>query len=360
MSILADGDNLASAEIRVGDANSTGSTFSNLILSASKSQDDEPEQPTVVFPEGAKKVYAFFDFDGMRDGMPWSRQWLADGEAALTKEDEWVAGRSGSYWIELTSRRGLEPGAYRLELLIGGVLAARSNFWVVEGQGEATFGPIVFAKGIGASDEPVDAALSFPADMDELYAFSEYEAMLDGAEFQINWYIDSERVVESIYPWDGGEQGSWNDRIYSTQGTLPDGEYKLELLLEGQVIQSGSAILGAEGTSPPQPGGSDRDGVQVQGTIADLDTGRPIPGALFLVLQPGISVSSFQWMEDELYTLAEADRLGYFELEDLLDRGQCYGMIVGADGYWTLAEDDVCILRGADSTLELEVQLERK
>ncbi len=101
-----------------------------------------------------------------------------------------------------------------------------------------------------------------------------------------------------------------------------------------------------------------RDGVQFQGIIADLDTGRPIPGAAFLVLLPGITLDTFQWTESELYTSDEADRNGYYELPRLLARGECYTMIIGAEGYWMYGEDDVCIGMDTAPVIDLPVRLE--
>jgi hypothetical protein len=59
----------------------------------------------------------------------------------------------------------------------------------------------------------------------------------------------------------------------------------------------------------------------VYGRITDADTGRGISGAVFLVLQPGITVDTFRWREEEVYAWAETDRRSYFELSTRLRRG---------------------------------------
>jgi hypothetical protein len=118
--------------------------------------------------------------------------------------------------------------------------------------------------------------------------------------------------------------------------------------------------VGAGAAPPPTPSPQPQDGVQVQGTITDLDTGRAIEGAAYLVLNPGITLQTFQWTDAELYDSAEADRNGFFRGSRMLERGQCYTMIFGAQGYWAYGEDDVCVTDQTPDLVDLTVQLERK
>jgi len=61
-----------------------------------------------------------------------------------------------------------------------------------------------------------------------------------------------------------------------------------------------------------------------------------------------------------VYVHAEADRQGAFVLPLPLERGECYTMIIAADGYWLYAEDGVCIGTDVPDVLEMDVQLEKK
>jgi hypothetical protein len=114
------------------------------------------------------------------------------------------------------------------------------------------------------------------------------------------------------------------------------------------------------GAPPPDPPPDPADGVRLEGTISDLDTGRPIPGAIFLVLKPGVTLDTFQWTDAEVYTSDDADRNGFYRLPNLLERGECYTMIIGAEGYWPYGEDDICVERDAPSVVDLAVRLEKK
>ena len=99
--------------------------------------------------------------------------------------------------------------------------------------------------------------------------------------------------------------------------------------------------------------------VEIYGWITDADTGQGIPGALFLVLLPGITVDDFEWSEEELAAAGEADLDGYFELSAPLVRGESYSLIVGATGYDMISEDDVTVGEDVESPLEVEFELQQ-
>jgi hypothetical protein len=207
---------------------------------------------------------------------------------------------------------------------------------------------------------PVSTGRSFASGLEELYAFSDYSNMADGSDFAVRWYVDDELVIDSTWPWNSGESGTWYDYLYSTEGTLPDAEYMVELLVEEKVVQRGTAVVGAGTSSTTEPPTGPDEGVLIEGTIIDLDTERPIPGAIFLVLNPGITYDTFQWTDDEIYTSAQADRQGFFQLDYLLEWGQCYTFIIGAQDYWPYMEDDVCIGNDVPEVVDLTVRLEKK
>ncbi|MGC8874732.1 MAG: carboxypeptidase-like regulatory domain-containing protein, partial [Chloroflexia bacterium] len=145
-----------------------------------------------------------------------------------------------------------------------------------------------------------------------------------------------------------------------SQDGLPDGEYQLELLVRGTLVQRSSCIVGrgAAPTPTPAPGA----GLEVYGRITDADTGRGIQGAAFIVLMPGITVDAFGWTDEEVYTWAESDRNGAYELPKPLVRGETYSIIVAAKGYRPIAEDGVRIstdARAVPSPFELNVTLQR-
>jgi len=361
LALYVDGEEQAAAQIDIGGTAQALPSFSNLVLGEAANAEGKAQEAAVLFPAGAKQIMAFFDYSNMARGTDWTRTWLMDGTEVVSRDETWSAAKSGSTSLTLTDQAGFEPGAYRLILTIDGELAALSNFWVTGAKGKgATFGPVTFASGMDRSGQPAGAAESFASGLEELHAFSAFSGMEDGIDVTVNWYIDEEKVVEWPYTWAAGPSGTWHDYLYSESGSLPDGEYMVELIVQGQSLQQGSTVIGSGSAGSSGTGPKPSDGVQIEGEIVDLDTNKPIPGALFIVLKPGITVDAFEWTDDEVYTMAEADQQGFYSLPDLLARGECYSMIIGAEDYWTYGEDDVCIDEDAESPLVLTVSLEKQ
>ncbi len=360
LALLVDGEELASEEIEIGGPQLDEPTFSDIVIGLEEASGGEPLESAVLFPSGVAELMALFDYENMSLGMEWEAEWLVNGDVELASEDEWEGNDQGRWLLRLTDPAGLESGTHRLNLSIEGQLAATARFWVTGSEGAAAeFQPLVFAEGVDGSGEPRGVAVSFDSGLEELHAFSDYTGMEDGLAFGVNWYFDGQLVIDSPYDWDGGESGTWHDYVYTGSGVLPDGEYFLELMLEGQTVASGTAAIGITGLPTPGPTPSP-EGLQVEGRVLDLDTERPISGALVLVLNPGVTLRTFEWTYDEVYTSAETDRQGFFELPDPLEVGACYTVVVGADGYWTFAQDEVCIDVDDGPVAEWTISLEKE
>ncbi len=355
--LYAGDEMLLEGTIPVGGAVS-GPTITNLIFSDGITRDDRPTNPTYLLPAGIRQVYAFFDYAGMQDGWAWSRTWTYEGEAIASGSDTWEGGTSGSWWVGIEADEPLDPGTYRLEIFVKGTLVAASNFTVAGAQGQQAIGPITFASGVDARGNPVNPAASFPTGLKELHFFCDYNGMQDGWNLDERWILDGEELVAFNIVWEWGEEGTYHDSIYRSSGEpLPDGAYTLELYLEGQLVQSGSATIGA-GAGRPTPTPRPTEGLYVVGYIRDADTGRGIAGAAYIVLTPGVRVSEWDGNEEDIYTWAETDRNGYFELPLPLERGQAYSMIAWAEGYTAVTGDDI-LIGDEPSPYEIEVTLQR-
>jgi hypothetical protein len=84
------------------------------------------------------------------------------------------------------------------------------------------------------------------------------------------------------------------------------------------------------------------EGVTVSGTIVSADTRRGIEGALFVVLQPDVTVEEFleDFLEEQVLAYTETDSEGRFVLRQPIPRGEHYGVLVGAEGYVLQWEND--------------------
>ncbi len=367
--VLVDGQQLGAAEIQIGGRQQAAPRFGNVVFSEQVSNNGDPVEPTRLFPAGVKQLYVLFDFENMSNGMEWSSTWLHNNEVVSTETERWQSGRSGRYTIEINSTRGLDEGDWRLELAIQGRPATRGDFVVSGQQGGVSFGPLTFASGMNQeTGQPIDPQTSFPSGTERFFIFSDYSGMKDGLNCISRVYLNGQLVIDNPFVWGdeslfwSGESGTWWNVIHASGQALPDGEYKQELIVEGQVVQSGSVVVGAGGGAPaptPAPTAA-TDSVRIQGIISDANTGRPIPGAFFVVLKPGIAVADFKWTDAEVYTMAQADRQGAYKLPQALTRGECYGIIVGAEGYYPVTEDGTCIGPNVPAEADLPIQLQRR
>ncbi|MDY7080290.1 MAG: trypsin-like peptidase domain-containing protein [Chloroflexota bacterium] len=356
--LYAGGEMLAEGSISVG-GTVTGPVFTNLIFSEGVTADDQPTNPSYLLPSGITEVYAFFDYESMSDGLTWSRIWYYEGEQVASGSDSWDWGDSGSAWVSISAEGPLDPGMYRLELFVEGTLVAASNFTVAGTRAQEAIGPITFASGVDAQGNPVNPGTAFATGLEELYFFCDYAGMQDGMNFDEKWILDDEELVTFNWVWEQGANGTLHDYIHLTAGgPLPDGEYTLELYVEDQLVQQGTAVVGT-GTGAPPPPPPPTEGLYIQGYVLDADTGQGIPGALYVVLNPGITVDGWDGSEEQIYTGMETDANGYFELPDPLERNESYSIIVWAEGYRAVTGDNLLV--GDDpSPLEVEVTLQQE
>jgi len=345
---------LGSASVEVGGEEEGLPSFSNILFSGGGAEG-------YFLPAGISEIKATFDYANMTSATKWSYIWYNQGTEIARGNGKSLTKASGTSSITLSNQgKELEGGTYRLELYIAGKLATTSDCVIQVKSEEEFFGPITFAEGVDKKDNPVKPGTSFKSGITKLYAFFDYQGMQDGWEWTRRWSIDGEIVVDSSDSWTSGESGNFWVNVYSDDG-LPDGEYNLDLLVEGQLVQSATCTIGKSGKPTPKPTTTPvPDGVELYGRIMNADTGRGIPGAVFIVLKPGITVDEFQWTDEEVYTFAEADQRGNYELPDPLVRGESYSMIVAAKGYIPVAEDGVYIAEDADSPFQLDITLQKQ
>jgi S1-C subfamily serine protease len=103
------------------------------------------------------------------------------------------------------------------------------------------------------------------------------------------------------------------------------------------------------GDNPPATGNT----VAISGTILDADTGNPIEGALFVMLEPGISVDDWLEVQDDQYVVSvgESDADGWFETMPEFPAGNDHGVVVWQEGYELLAIDEAISFEPEESGL---------
>ena len=221
--------------------------------------------------------------------------------------------------------------------------------------GNATIGALTFAEDVDKNNQPIKPGTSFKTGISEVDAVFTYSNMKNNLNWTPTWYLDDEAVINKSYKWDAGTAGT-HVRALSNKSGLPDGAYRLEIVVEGQALQKGRFTIGSA-TTPAAP--SAGDGVEISGTIVDADTNQPIAGAAFIVLQPGITYDAWDGGEESILTYAMADKRGQFQLSDRLPRGESYTIVAGAKDYDDNYEDAVAVDDSTPASIDLNLTLQK-
>lgn len=221
---------------------------------------------------------------------------------------------------------------------------------------DASFSTFTFASTIDADRNPVDVGTSFGADITALYAFCDYQNMVDGLAMHYIWTIDGQKAFEKNTTWPYGQDGSFYLSLTNGSDPLPSGVYQIELIVAGQPVQTGSATVGTPGSDPGQTPSNTSKGVILSGFLYDAYTYNPVVGAKVVILKPGITVASYlrSQRQDSIAATGESDEEGYFTTTPPLARGQSYGAVILAQGYQTLSQNAALMLQG-DAPEEIEI-----
>jgi hypothetical protein len=110
----------------------TETYFMGLVFSDGVSSDDRPRDLWYALPGGATKLCAFWDYEGMTDGMRWSAYWFINGEldeGGSYLDEVWDGGGAGNWWVCVLNESGLDSGLYELVLEVeSGYMLADSIF----------------------------------------------------------------------------------------------------------------------------------------------------------------------------------------------------------------------------------------
>jgi tetratricopeptide (TPR) repeat protein len=108
---------------------------------------------------------------------------------------------------------------------------------------QPVIGDIRFATEITEDSQPVDPGDSFPPGVTTIYAVFDHANFAPDMGFSFIWYIDGEEVLRDGSIWDANPTGTSWVNVDHPDG-LPAGEYDLQLLIDGEVLQTGSFAIG--------------------------------------------------------------------------------------------------------------------
>jgi hypothetical protein len=83
------------------------------------SPNQDPTSPAKQFAAGIQRVYFFFDYRRMDDGIGWSRILYRDGVAIQGQNYLWSLGESGASYFFFGNDEGYPPGEYEVRLFLG-------------------------------------------------------------------------------------------------------------------------------------------------------------------------------------------------------------------------------------------------
>lgn len=129
-------------------AAATGPRILNLVFCSQVTADGRPINPAAILPSGGKSIYASFEYQGFKNGLPWSQVWTVNGKPVVQSEGQWADGVSGRKTLNLSNRDGLPDATYQLILTVGTQVA---------GQGEVVIGQRVDDTDTEVSGQVVDS-----------------------------------------------------------------------------------------------------------------------------------------------------------------------------------------------------------
>ena len=341
----------------------SGARVSNVRFATAIDRNGAPVSPGARFASGATAVYATFSFSDFRKGTQLVYTWYLDGKQVVNDTIVAKSAGSGEDWLSVANNsKALPDGKYDLVMQVDGKEQFRGSFTIggatAAPSGSTTWSALTFAQGVDKSNKPVNPGTQFPSGIQEAYAFWDFSGTPDGAEWTRVWYLDDQEVLREPASWNQGASGSTWVSIYSSSA-LPDGAYRLELYLGETLLQKGGFTVGEGSVTPPVV---NDEGVQIYGIVSDADTGRGIAGAIFVVLQPGVTVAEWSkdFAQDKIFAMGTADASGNYQLDKPLPREQTYSMAILAKNYRPVTDDGIEITADMESPREVNISLRKR
>jgi hypothetical protein len=113
---------------------------------------------------------------------------------------------------------------------------------------QPSFRNVYFASAVSESGEPVGVAADFPSGTMEVYSFASWSGMQDGISARSVWTLDGEPATESEFSWNLGPAGDdiWVGNIYRETGSLQEGQYTWQLMIDGEPMISANFSIGSQ------------------------------------------------------------------------------------------------------------------
>ncbi len=360
--LLIEGVRVSSKQITIGGAARQDPTFGDIAFGILDTKNELVSTGNVL-PVG-NTINAQFIYNNIAANSRWRQRWYYEGLRVSESSGTWTEGANGRQSVSAggSANQPLQPGRYRLELYIEEQLAATADF-IMAGALTAIrtdiFNNLTFATELKDQRPGGTVGTTFGKPIEQLYATFDWRDIGTGTPWTWRWTVDNNPLFEVTQPWGAPPSGSTNWLRLGAEGRLPDGSYKLELLVAGVVMSSATAKVGL-GQLPVTTFGV-AQGVQLQGRIVDAETGQGIPGVSFIVLKTDFDTRDFTWEMSQVYDMSLTDTDGRFSLPKLVQRDAkgAYSIIVVARGYLPITADGIVIDEKTKSPMDFNIELNR-
>ena len=112
-------------------------------------------------------------------------------------------------------------------------------------------GPISYSA-VTQDGQTLEARNSFAGKITEVHALFTYQNMVDGSPWERRWYLNDKEMAKGTGAWDKGASGTYHLTLAAGGNPLNGGRWKLEIRVDGQLLQEGEFIIEAP-PPPPSP-----------------------------------------------------------------------------------------------------------
>jgi hypothetical protein len=99
-------------------------------VSSGISADRTPVDLNTSFPVGIPRVYYWFEFDHISEGISWSQVLLLNGSVIRSESEEWNRGESGTAYFWFGAQGGWPAGTYEIQFYLGERLMSSASYTV--------------------------------------------------------------------------------------------------------------------------------------------------------------------------------------------------------------------------------------
>lgn len=108
---------------------------------------------------------------------------------------------------------------------------------------EAMIGRISFSTAVTDDHQAINPGTQFAAGTKTIYATFDYQGFAIGSKFAQVWYLDGVETARGDSAWEREQSGHYEGSLNNEQGLL-EGNYRLDILLDGNVLGSGEFTIG--------------------------------------------------------------------------------------------------------------------